>query len=361
MNNKKNVRVISFYLPQFHPIPENDAWWGKGFTEWRSVTMAKKLFPGHYQPHIPADLGFYDLRIPEVREQQARMAKEAGVEGFCYWHYWFGGGKQLLERPFNEVVDSGKPDFPFCLGWGNHSWDKKLWDRKGTKEVLIEQQYLGEEDDTAHFMSLLKAFKDPRYIKVNGKCFFLIHNIANLDALASFIKTWRKLAEEHGIGGFYFVAHDYDSRTKRKLIDIGFDAIYNDDTLNIHHHLNIISKVFLFIFRNWFKFPTIFSYKRAMKYMLIEDCRTTTTIPTIAPSWDHSPRSSRNAFVLTNPKPEYFYELTKKAIDMVKNKPEEERIIILKSWNEWGEGNHMEPDMKYGMRYLDMLKKALSE
>ena len=175
------------------------------------------------------------------------------------------------------------------------------------------------------------------------------------------MQTWNKLAKKNGLEGFYFVAHDYDSRTKDKLLALGFDAIYDDDTLNIHHHLSVFYKVFLYILRSWFKFPTIFSYKRAMKYMLIDDCMTTTTIPTIAPGWDHSPRSSRNAFVLTNPHPKYFYKLTKKAIEMVKNKPEEERIIILKSWNEWGEGNHMEPDMKYGMGYLDALKKALSE
>lgn len=359
MENK--VRFICLYLPQFHPIPENDEWWGKGFTEWTCVTQAKKLFPGHYQPHIPADLGFYDLRVPEVREQQAQMAKEYGIEGFCYWHYWFGGGKQLLERPFEEVLKTGKPDFPFCIGWGNHSWEKKLWDKSGTKEVLIEQKYPGEEDDKAHFYHLLPAFKDHRYIKVNGKCFFLIHNISNLEALASFIKTWRRLANENGLGGFYFVAHDYDSRAKKNLLETGFDAVYNDDTLNIHHHLNIVHKAILMLMRDWLHLPTVFSYKKAMKYMLPEDCRTRTAIPTIAPGWDHSPRSGGKAMILTNPKPEYFYELTRKAIDMVKEKPDEEKIIILKSWNEWGEGNHMEPDQKYGKKYLEVLKKALND
>ena len=356
---KNNVRVIALYLPQFHTIPENDEWWGKGFTEWRSVTQAKKLFPGHYQPHLPGELGFYDLRVPEVREAQANMAREAGIEGFCYWHYWFGNGKQLLERPFNEVVESGNPDFPFCLGWGNHSWDKKLWDRKGTKEVLIAQTYPGHQDNKNHFMSLLKAFKDPRYIKVNGKLFFLVHDTSNLVKLAEFIEDWQLLAKENGLNGFYFVARDCDSRKKKAVLDAGFDAIYNDDTLNIHHHLNIFSKLFLYVLRNWLHFPTIFSYKSAMKYMLVEDCRTNTTIPMIAPSWDHSPRSSRNAFVLTNPKPKYFAELVKMALDMVKDKPSEERIVILKSWNEWGEGNHMEPDLKYGRGYLQALKEAL--
>lgn len=356
-----NVRIIALYLPQFHPIPENDMWWGKGFTEWRSVTQAKKLFPGHYQPHEPAELGFYDLRVPEVREAQAKMAKEAGIEGFCYWHYWFGNGKQLLERPFNEVVESGSPNFPFCLGWGNHSWDKKLWDRKGTKEVLMAQIYPGHKDNEAHFMSLLKAFMDHRYIKVNGKLFFLVHDTSNLAKLAEFISDWRMLAKEYGLGGFYFVARDCDSRKKKAILEAGFDAIYNDDTLNIHHNLNFFHKVFLYILRDWFHFPTIFSYKKAINYMLIDDCRSNDTLPMIAPSWDHSPRSSRNAFVLTNPKPEYFGRLVRMALNMVKDKPDEEKIIILKSWNEWGEGNHMEPDLKYGRGYLEVLKNELSK
>ena len=125
MNRK--ARVIAFYLPQFHPIPENDEWWGKDFTEWTNVGRAKPLFSGHYQPRVPADLGYYDLRLPEIREQQANMAREAGVEGFCYWHYWFGIGKRLLECPFNEVLASGCPYFPFCLGWANISWTKRNW------------------------------------------------------------------------------------------------------------------------------------------------------------------------------------------------------------------------------------------
>ena len=124
---QKKARVIAFYLPQFHPIKENDEWWGKGFTEWTNVGKAKPLFKGHYQPRVPADLGYYDLRMPEVREAQADMAREAGIEGFMYWHYWFGNGKQILERPFNEVLSSGKPDFPFCLGWANHSWTRRTW------------------------------------------------------------------------------------------------------------------------------------------------------------------------------------------------------------------------------------------
>lgn len=155
----KKARVIALYLPQFHPIPENDAWWGKGFTEWTNVAKAKPLFKGHYQPHIPADLGFYDLRLPEVREAQAELAREAGIEGFCYWHYWFGNGRRLLERPFNEVLESGKPDFPFCLAWANHSWSSNSW-KKGfalqKNTLLLEQTYPGEQDYIDHFCPLCR-------------------------------------------------------------------------------------------------------------------------------------------------------------------------------------------------------------
>ena len=170
MNNKP--RLIAFYLPQFHPIPENDEWWGRGFTEWTNVAKAVPLFRGHYQPHFPADLGFYDLRVPEVREAQAAMAKAYGIEGFCYYHYWFGHGRRLLERPFNEVLSSGKPDFPFCLCWANDTWTG-IWHGAPNK-VLIEQRYPGVEDYKAHFYALLDAFRDPRYMTVDGKKIFII-------------------------------------------------------------------------------------------------------------------------------------------------------------------------------------------
>ena len=174
------ARIIAYYLPQFHPIPENDAVWGKGFTEWTNVAKAKPLFRGHYQPRVPADLGFYDLRLEEVREQQAEMAKEAGVEGFCYWHYWFGNNKMLLERPFQEVLNSGRPDFPFCLAWANHDWTTKTWNRgkhiidANDYVYIAKQEYNGDEDYIAHFNYCLPAFLDHRYITVDDKPVFFI-------------------------------------------------------------------------------------------------------------------------------------------------------------------------------------------
>lgn len=170
-----DFKIIAYYLPQFHPFPENDEWWGKGFTEWTNVGKAKPLFHGHNQPKVPADLGYYDLRIPSVREEQARLAKEAGVYGFCYWHYWFGNGKQLLNEIIDDVHASGKPNFPFCLGWANESWKAKQWRKDGSGDVLLEEQVYGGVDEyRRHFDYVLDLFKDPRYIRVDGKPFFLI-------------------------------------------------------------------------------------------------------------------------------------------------------------------------------------------
>ena len=208
----KKTRVIAFYLPQFHPIPENDKWWGKGFTEWTNVGKAKPLFKGHYQPRVPADLGYYDLRMPEVREAQAEMARAAGIEGFCYWHYWFGNGKKLLERPFQEVLLSGKPDFPFCLGWANHSWTNKSWEvgTKKVKEATLMEMIYNKEEYIKHFYEVLPAFKDKRYIQVDGKPLFLVFRPLEIPNPREFIELWQAMAQENGLKGIYFVGIAYN-------------------------------------------------------------------------------------------------------------------------------------------------------
>ena len=183
---ENRTRVLALYLPQFHPIPENDQWWGKGFTEWTNVARAKPLFGRHKQPRVPADLGFYDLRLPEAREAQAALARAYGIEGFCYWHYWFGDGKQLLERPLAEVVASGEPDFPFCLAWANETWTGKWYG--APNRILAEQTYPGEADHIRHFYALLPAFRDPRYVTVDGLRVFLIYKPAAIPDLKRFIE-----------------------------------------------------------------------------------------------------------------------------------------------------------------------------
>lgn len=356
------ARVLALYLPQFHPIPENDEWWGKGFTEWINVGKAKPLFRGHYQPHVPADLGYYDLRVPEVRKAQADMAKKYGIEGFCYWHYWFGNGKRLLERPFNEVLISGEPDFPFCLAWANETW--KGFDHGLTnRNVLVEQLYPGIEDYTAHFYEVLPAFKDERYIKVDGKPFFMIYKpLANPDVIV-FMKTWRKLAIENGLTGIYFVGHCNDIRIgAEQILDIGVDAV---NTVRINNysanHRSFFKKVYGKLNKIFRGVPLAFPYKTMSKYFHIDSVDSKENVfPSLIPGWDHTPRSGKEGLVMTGASPEYFEKHLKQTLNLIENKQNEHKIIIIKSWNEWAEGNYMEPDQKWGLKYLETLKKHIT-
>ncbi len=355
------ARVLAYYLPQFHPIPENDMWWGKGFTEWTNVGKAKKLFPGHYQPRVPADLGYYDLRVPETREAQAQMAREAGVEGFVYWHYWFGNGKRLLERPFNEVVASGKPDFPFALAWANQTWSGSLHGlvKGGT---LIEQHYGGEEDYTKHFNALLSAFKDKRYITCEGKPMFMIYEPGAVPDMPAFIQLWRKLAKENGLKGIYFVAlcQNFYSESEREhfyniSMKMGFDAI---NVINLQVHRNkipLLRRLWFKICRSFFSTPQLLEYDD--RAFMSEICFTRdNAFPSIVPNWDHSPRSGRKGSVMLGSSPEKFQKTLHTFVEKLQSKPKDKRFVFIKSWNEWGEGNYLEPDLKYGHAWLDALK-----
>ena len=357
------IRTIAFYLPQFHPIPENDEWYGKGFTEWTNVAKAKPLFPGHYQPHIPADLGFYDLRLEETRRAQSEMALKYGLSAFCYWHYWFGNGKQLLEMPIWKMHEDSSIKIPFCIGWANAVWKNKLWDSKGNNTILMEQKYLGEEDYTKFFYCILPLLKDKRYYKVDGKLLFIIHQPldCNDEQMVCFLNTWRKLAKKEDIGDFYFVGEDSFCRAKDRILSMGFDAIFDNNVGGVHHDLSLIRKCMLFIQRNILHYPTIFPYKEAARHMVNANCRDERVYPVVAPNWDHSPRTGRKAILYHNCEPKYFYQLLKRTIDLISSKNEEHKIIFIKSWNEWGEGNYMEPDSKYGLGYLNALHKAVEE
>lgn len=381
------ARVIALYLPQFHPIPENDKWWGPGFTEWTNVAKAKPLFRGHKQPRIPANLGFYDLRLPEVREQQAQLAREAGIEGFCYYHYWFGNGKQLLERPFNEVVASGKPDFPFCLCWANHTWSNKTWQRKSAVQkdsVLAEQTYPGKEDDTAHFMSLLDAFKDSRYMKVDGKLLFVIYNPYDFKNVSEFIKTWKELAERHCLPGFFFVGMtsstltfkiNSDGSRQRTLpnltssadiynyiLSLGFDAVNSfgkrRGEMLYEGRLKSIIKRGLRLTGINLGNKTYDYEKTVCNYFAPEDTWEN-VYPTILPQWDRTPRMGNADGVYVNATPEKFGAHLRQALDVVSKKETEHKIIFLKSWNEWGEGNYVEPDIEFGHGWLNAIKKEI--
>lgn len=380
------VRIFALYLPQFHPIPENDLWWGPGFTEWINVVRAKPLFRGHRQPRIPADLGFYDLRLPETREQQARLAREAGIEGFCYYHYWFGGGKQLLERPFNEVVASGKPDFPFCICWANHTWSNKTWRRTSALQrdgLMVEQTYPGREDDTAHFLSLLDAFRDRRYMTVDGKLLFTIYDPLGFPHVGDFIELWQRLAAEHGLPGFYFVGMTPSTLSfkitpdgKRQpampnlrssaeiynhVLSQGFDAVNSfgkrrGEMLYEGKVKNIAKAVM-----RRMGLPAgsqCYDYERTVANFFAPEDAWENVFPTILPQWDRSPRVASADGVYVNVTPEKFGRHIRRAMDIVSRKEDEHRIIYLKSWNEWGEGNYVEPDEEFGHGLLDALRDA---
>lgn len=359
----KKARVIAMYLPQYHPIPENDKTWGKGFTEWTNVVQARPLFNGHYQPRIPADLGFYDLRLPEVREAQAEMARLAGIEGFMYWHYWFGNGRVLLERPFQEVLAAGKPDFPFCLGWANHSWSTKTWTKGknlGKDEMIMEQLYPGIDDYREHFYYVLSAFRDSRYLTVNGNPIFTIFDPLAIPDMSDFIRLWRKLANENGLKGIHFVALKNGRKSSVKsLLDMGFDAVNNRSMWEaeaavvgsrIKRRLNSLLswKMGLKVVK--------YEYKEVMKHLSTAEDYEENVYPTILPGYDRTARAGVRAIIYENATPEYFAKHVEDVLHYVENKPQEKRIIFLKSWNEWGEGNYMEPDLKYGSKFLEALK-----
>lgn len=356
------ARVIAIYLPQFHPIPENDEWWGKGFTEWTNVGKAKPLFKGHYQPKVPSELGYYDLRVSETREAQAALAREHGVESFCYWHYWFGDGRRLLERPFNEVLASGKPDFPFCLGWANHSWHDKQFSKDGGDKLLIEQKYGGEKDYTEHFYALLPAFKDKRYTCVDGKPLFLIYAPFDMPDVTAFMDLWQRLAQENGLKGIHFVGSTHNLSDIETLRAKGFAAVGVARLFHVFKkEFSLIHRAYVKLMRIVFKSGRILDYEFCSKYFTGEEDRLEYCYPSIFPNWDHSPRSGRSGHILHNANPKAFKKHVKDVINHVKHKPKEQQIIFLRSWNEWGEGNYIEPDLKYGRQFLEALKEALNE
>lgn len=354
-------RMIAFYLPQFHPIPENDKWWGKGFTEWTNVGKARKLFPGHDQPRVPADLGYYDLRLSEVREAQAALAKEAGIEGFCYWHYWFGNGKKLLEKPFQEVLASGKPDFPFCLAWANESWYEKLWSKDGNKDkLLIEQTYNGYNDYYDHFYYLLPAFLDKRYIRINNKPVFVIYKPLANSEISLFISTWQKLAKKEKLEGIFFIGHCFNDSGKLNLYkNLGLDAInvLNMNGFSTHNYL--LTKILNKTLRSIFKLPFIVSYRKVCQFINSDCYNDKCLIPSIFTGWDHTPRSGRNGTVMVKYTPEVFNQHLQEVVDL--SKKSLYNIAFIKSWNEWAEGNYLEPDLRHGNAFLKQFNKVLDK
>lgn len=344
------------------------------------MRKAKPLFEGHYQPRVPADLGYYDLRDASVREAQAEMARQAGVAAFCYYHYWFGG-KELLERPFDEVLESGKPDFPFCLCWANHTWSSATWQAQGREsQVLMEQVYPGEADDVAHFERLLPAFKDERYYKIDGRLVFVVYDVW-AKHIPAFLKTWRRLAQEHGLPGFYFVGIcdstlTFDPDTKKrqmpdvdssaslfqKVLDKGFDAVNSygkrrGEMLSMGKYRSLLASVLSNYHLNWM--PVRYSYPETVHGFFAPEDSWENVFPTVMPQWDRTARKPNGKDIYVKADPAAFETHLREAVSRVEHKDEAHQVIFLKSWNEWGEGNYVEPDNKYGHGWLEAIKNVL--
>lgn len=368
---ERKIQFLAYYLPQFHPIPENDAWWGKGFTEWTNVTKAKPLFKGHEQPILPADLGFYDLRLPEVQCQQAQLAQQYGIDGFIYYQYWFGDGIFLLEQPAEQMLKNKDITLPFCFCWANETW-KGIWHGLDNPEVLIEQTYQGEMGYKTYFEYLLPFFKDDRYIKVGNKPMFHVYRIEDIPDLGAFTKTFNSLAIQEGFDGVYLISTiisspDYVLKNPSFYGQVGLDVFFK---MRYAKPSIFDRKSFLGKIENKLKGklsasykigvrtkPLVFDYKKGVSHFNVKFPHHK-YITCVFPNWDNSARSGKKSLIFKNANPEAWQQHLQIAVDELVKNDNNPSFIIIKSWNEWAEGNHLEPDSKYGKKWLEAVKNV---
>lgn len=350
-NDEPEVRFIAFYLPQFHPIAENDEWWGPGFTEWTNVCQGKPQFPGHYQPHLPGELGFYDLRLPEVRDQQAQLAREHGIFGFCYYYYWFNGRK-ILERPLQEVLECGKPDLPFCICWANETWSRR-WD--GTEnEVLLKQEHT-PESDVAFIRDVIPILKDPRYIKVNGSPLLLVYRASLFPDLRTTADTWRRICEEEGISTIHLCI--VESFGFEDPYSVGFDSSvqfppHGVISRGINSEVDGLDSGFV---------GRIYDYSEVVSSEITRNNSLHKKFRGVMCSWDNTPRRKNKSHIFNNATPELYEIWLRSAREWTKkNHAPGERMVFINAWNEWAEGTHLEPDRKYGRAYLEATRRVAS-
>lgn len=368
------ARAIAFYLPQFHPIPENDAWWGKGFTEWTNVVTGKPRFAGHYQPHLPADLSFYDLRVPETRQAQADLARAAGIEAFCYYHYWFKG-KRLLHRPIDEVLASGEPDFPFCFCWANQTWSR-AWSGRD-HDVLIAQDY-DDADDAVHIAWLIDAFRDPRYVRVDGRPLFLIYLPESLPDAAGLLARWQQACVDAGVPSPYFcgVRTGFSTLDAAGIRTLGFDGVVEFEPNRRHfpasknatgHAVSLLQRL---LPARWYdalrnsrflgerNLNTVVDYAAYVTGRLSRPPLEEMTYPVVFPSWDNAARRTSATIIENHDRAQYERWLDD-AVSRVATRAPDERLVFLNAWNEWAEGCHLEPDQKHGLTFLEATADAL--
>ena len=324
-NAEPLVRAIAFHLPQFHPIPENDAWWGTGFTEWTNVTRAKPNFAGHYQPQLPSETGFYDLRLAEVREQQAALARAYGIHGFCYY-YWFAG-KRLLERPVEEIRQSGQPDFPYCFCWANENWTRR-WDG-ADREVLIAQNPTATDDEQL-MATLLPHLRDPRYIRVDGKPLFMVYRAGALPDARRSAEKWRNICLREGIGDIYLcAAKTYDTEDPTQ---IGFDATIEFPPHGLrgtpaNSRVELSNPNFL---------GNIFDYREFVLDWLARPDASYVLHPTVMPGWDNTARRPDHALTFINSAPEMYEIWLREVVQrVVEQRSPNQRLVFINAWNEW--------------------------
>jgi len=352
-----STRSVAFYLPQFHPIPENDRWWGEGFTEWKNTARARPRFAGHYQPHVPGELGYYDLRSPATREAQAALAREHAVDAFCYYHYWFNGHR-LLERPFDEVLSSGSPDLPFCLCWANENWTR-AWNGSD-REVLMGQRY-SDADDIAHVRHLAPAFADPRYVRIDGKPLFLVYRASNLPSPRRTTDIWRQEAQRLGLGELYLARVESFPNERGDPAALGFDAAVEfqpewrrlrDQSLlatarRIGTRLGVGRLTPEYVTHDYAALVDAALQSHPVEY---------TRFPCVTPSWDNSARRSTGAVLFTGSSPERYGEWVRRTL-LERPSP----LLFVNAWNEWGEGAHLEPCAQWGRGYLEAHRTATSQ
>lgn len=344
------VKLIAFYLPQFHPIQENDSWWGKGFTEWTNVSKATPQYVGHYQPHLPGELGFYDLRIPEIQRRQVELAKNYGVYGFCFHYYWFDG-KRLLEKPLFQFLNDSEIDFPFCICWANENWTRR-WDGQD-KEILIGQVHT-LEIDKRFIEDLEPILRHPNYIKINNRPLIIIYRVTLLNEPQKTFAYWRQFCLDHGLGNPLIVAAQTFGFTNP--VSVGCDAAVEFPPHNVVIE-NITSK--MQILNDQYS-GAIYDYRKLVSHNINPLKIPYKVYRTAAPSWDNEARmpGRGHSFAFSSPKI-YQRWLEEICYGEILEQVDGERLVFVNAWNEWAEGAYLEPDRKFGYAYLQATRDAL--
>jgi lipopolysaccharide biosynthesis protein len=356
------MKTFAYYLPQFHPTPENNLWWGDGFTEWTNVKKAKPLYPGHKQPRIPGLLGYYDLRDINTMHKQAAMAKSNGVDGFVFYHYWFGKGKLMLHQPLQDFLLDKAIDIGFCLCWANESW-KGTWHGAGNR-MLIEQTYGDVSEYKLHFAYMLPFFKDDRHFKIDGKPVLQIYMPQSIPNLKLFIDVFRSEAINNGLAGIYLMG--VKSLPGWDFQANGLDGVVFNNYVHINkYHLKNPIDLFVRYFLQPALIRKIFKLPKLLRYAAVRRCLEDFPVdkdfdwfPMANSDWDNTPRTKHLGSVFLGATPFAFYQHILKCMQSISSRKPDKQIVFIRAWNEWAEGNCLEPDSYHGMGYLEAVNKA---